>query len=118
MKTLKQFILESSDSLSKTVTLNFDKFENAKEKVAELSEKYSNLDNVNFGETTIELTLTPSNINSIDELYNDLIEYCNELKASPKRSENEQYAQNVKEFNTLVKSIDDFKNEVSRKEEE
>lgn len=117
MKTLKQFILESSESLFKTIKLNFDKFENGKEKVAELSEKYSN-DDATFDETSIELSLNNNNINSFNDLYNDLVKYCDELKSSPKRAENEQYAQNVKSFSNLVKSIDDFKNEVSKKEEE
>jgi len=119
MKTLKDFILESSEnSMSKTIVLNFEDFDDGKEKIKEFAEKYNSLDFVTVEDGIMTINLTNDNISNINELYDDLKSYCSSLKNSLKRSSNEQYAQKIKKFTELVNSIDNFKNEIKKSEEE
>lgn len=119
MKTLKDFILESSEkSMSKTIVLNFEDFDDGKEKIKEFAEKYNSLDFVTIENDVMTINLTNDNLSDITELYDDLKSYCSSLKNSSKRSSNEQYAQKIKKFTESVNSIDNFKNEVEKSEEE
>ena len=120
MKTLKEFILESSDKkpMSKTIILDFEQFDDGKEKLEEIIANHNSLDFVTVEDNKMTITVTDTNINDVNELYNDLKAYCAALKNSPKRSSDEQYAQKIKKFTELVNSIENFKNEIEKSEEE
>ena len=140
MKSLKDYIYESSEEIKtngernvdskegvkeakpvepKDFKLNFKNLEGAKE---ELENLVSELQKSGFAfeneEEVITLNLGPNDKDKFKSVLDILHKYVKTIRFSPKRSSNEQYAQLTKKFEESVKKIETyFESEVSNEEE-
>jgi uncharacterized protein YukE len=106
MKQLNEYIIEhvqlnEKNVESTTITFDFSKFEDNDDVLKSLED--TNECTVEDKEVTVEVTA--NNANDLKSVLDILQEYSNKLRESPKRSSDEQFAQETSKFDKKVKKL-------------
>lgn len=118
MKHLQDFINEAMKineaSESKSVTFNFTDLENADETIESLKDK----EGVTVDDKKVTLTLTKDNVDKIGTVQDILQQFCQTVRNSEKRTNDEQYAQKTKSFEEKIGEMNDAIDELTASDEE
>ena len=118
MKSLVEFINEQSqvneESTSKTITLDFTDLENAEETLKSLE----GMEGCTIEDKKLTVTITSDNVSKLGTVQDILQQYSNVLRSSSKRTNDEQYAQKTKKFESSVGELNDALDEIANPEED
>ncbi len=120
MKHLNEYIVEKSqevklnESESKKITFDFTDLENAEETIDSLKD----MEGVTIEDKTVTLEITPDNVDKIDTPQDILQQFCDTVRNSSKRTNDEQYAQKTKKFEEKIKEMNDAIDEIKNPDED
>jgi hypothetical protein len=121
MKTLKEYILESSNIVSANFILNFKDMPDGKETLNAIKDKCTSID-VNFIEADDKLTITLNSKNcnnsNINELVDDICDYATKIRKDMKNAANETFAQKTKSFKNVADNMKEYLETAKQEKEE
>ena len=112
MKHLQDYINEQAqlneDTESKTVTFDFTDLENAEETIKSLE----SMEGISVDDKKVTLTINKDNVEKIGTAQDILQQFCQTVRNSTKRTNDEQYAQKTKSFEIKVGEMNDAIDEI------
>lgn len=103
MKSLVEFILESKEASTSTVSFNFDGIDN----VEELIKSFNDMENVTVDGNTVSVTVSDSNYENLSDVVDKLSETIKGERDSEKSTNDEQYAQKVQKLEKSLSKLND-----------
>jgi len=118
MKHLQDYINEQAQLNeaveSKTVTFDFTDLENAEETIKSLE----SMEGISVDDKKVTLTINKDNVEKIGTAQDILQQFCQTIRNSTKRTNDEQYAQKTKSFETKVGEMNDAIDEIQGGDDE
>lgn len=119
MKHLVDYLNEAATvseavTTEKKITFNFKGLENAEETLKSLEGK----DGVEIEEEKLTLTINTDNVSKIGTVQDILQQFCQTVRGSEKRTNDEQYAQKTKSFEDKIKEMNDAIDEISNPDDD
>ena len=112
MKHLQDYINEQAQLNeaveSKTVTFDFTDLENAEETIKSLE----SMEGISVDDKKVTLTINKDNVEKIGTAQDILQQFCQTVRNSTKRTNDEQYAQKTKSFETKIGEMNDAIDEI------
>lgn len=116
MKTLQDYIVEHSQfnegAESKSVTFNFSDLE----KGSETLDSFNDKEGCTIDGNKLTVTVTPDNYSKLEGVQDILQQFTNTIRNSSKRTNDEQYAQRTKSFQSKVNELNDILDEFTNPE--
>lgn len=119
MKHLQDYIVESSkinegETTSKTVVFDFTDLEHAEETLESLKDK----EGVKIEDNKLTLTISTDNVDKLDTVQDILQQFCQTIRKSEKRTNDEQYAQKTVAFEKKIGEMNDAIDEIKNPKDE
>jgi len=107
MKTLQDFLFEqllNESDESKSVTFDFKDLENGEEEL----KKFAENEFCEIEETKLTVKVTKDNANKLNDVQDELKQYCTGIRSSTRRASDEQYAQKTRTFQNKVNELNEI----------